>query len=65
MNSIASRIAGISMIIAPASGLPSDPIAVPVIFASFTGASAISMLPSSCPTATVTRCASAGLAVPG
>ena len=34
---IASFIAGISMTIAPVIGLPSEPTALPVIFASFTG----------------------------
>ena len=65
MNCIASFIVGISMTIAPDIGLPSDPTAVPVIFARRTGCSWMSTLASSWPTATLTRCASAGFGVPG
>ena len=64
-NCIASFIAGISITMAPAIGLPSEATAVPLILASFTGCSWMSTLPSSCATASVTRCASAGVGVEG
>src|SRR6266851_9248420 len=60
MNCSESFITGMSMTMAPAIGLPSEPTAVPLIFASLTGWSWMSTLPSSWPTARVTRCASAG-----
>jgi hypothetical protein len=65
MSATVSLIPGISMTIAPLIGLPSDPEAMPVIFASFTGCSWMSMLESSWPTLSERRCASAGLGVPG
>jgi hypothetical protein len=64
-NIMASFIAGMSMTIAPAIGFPSEPIALPVIFASFTGWSWMSTLDSSWPTASVMRCASPGEGVDG